>query len=77
MIDLTRVRLRWGANPHYLNVDYGSTEVGYLVLSGYGEVVEAVVHREEDDHHRQIVGETRRLAESMAGAVASCVSPRQ
>lgn len=31
MIDLTRVRTRWGANPHYVNVDLDKAEIGYLV----------------------------------------------
>ena len=42
MKELARVRTRWVSNPRYLNVDFDRTEVGYLVLSGDGEVAEAV-----------------------------------
>lgn len=72
MIDLTRVRTRWRTNPQYVNVDLDNTEIGYLVLSGYGEVVEAVVHRKDDDHHRRVVDEILRLAGPVAGAAAAC-----
>jgi len=76
MVDLTRVRTRWGSDPHYVNVDLDYREVGSLVLSGYGEVVKSVVHDEEDDEQRQLVDEILRLAQAIASAAASCASTR-
>jgi hypothetical protein len=60
-----------------VNVDLDHREVGFLVLSDFGEVVKAATHDEEDAEHRQLIAEILRLATPIAGAAAFCSSPRQ
>lgn len=71
MLDLKRVRMRWGSNPHFINVDLDGNEIGYLLLSGSGEIVRAVVNDEDNVEHGMFVSEIRRLAEPIAGAAAA------
>lgn len=75
MIDLTRVCTRVGSDPHFVNVDFAYSEVGYLELDSWGEVVRAVVHDSTNEEHRMYVDEVRRLAEPSIGAAAACASP--
>ncbi|TCO32884.1 hypothetical protein EV652_104490 [Kribbella steppae] len=70
MKELARVRTRWVSNPHYVNVDLGRREVGFLVLSGDGEVADAVVHDQADADHQALMNEIRRLAEPIVSAAA-------
>ncbi|TQJ16353.1 hypothetical protein FB475_0447 [Kribbella jejuensis] len=74
IIDLTRVRTRWGTNPHYVNVDLSRSEIGYLELNHLGEVVRAVVHDSTNVEHRMYLDEIHRLAEPFVGAAAACAS---
>ncbi|MFF0266873.1 hypothetical protein [Kribbella sp. NPDC004536] len=77
MIDLTRVRARWGRNPHYVNVDLARSEIGYLELNHLGEVVRVVVHDSTNEEHRIYLDEIHRLAEAFVGAAAACASLRR
>jgi hypothetical protein len=76
MIDLTHVGTRWGSDPRYVNVDLHNSEIGYLKLNGYGEVVGEVYDHGNGEHHRAI-DEVARLVAPVALAAVSCAVPRR
>ncbi|MEV4264104.1 hypothetical protein [Kribbella sp. NPDC049584] len=77
MTDLTHVRTRRGADPHFVNVDLYDNEIGYLELNCYGEVVTAEVHDRGNAKHRGIIAEVHRLVAPVGLAAVSCAVPRR
>ena len=77
MTDLTNVRTRRGADPHFVNVDLHNSEIGYLELNCYGEVVAADVHDRGNVEHRRMIDEVHRLVAPVGPAAVSCAVPRR